>query len=392
MSRVRVAVLGAGPYGLAVAAHLRAHGTSYRIFGRAMDSWLNHMPEGMFLKSEGFASNISDPAGSFTLRRFCEARGRTYGDIAVPVSIDTFTAYGLWFQQELVPGLEAVDVTAVHRTNGGFSLELSSGETAEADRVVVASGLREFAFVPPRLDDLEPDLATHTFEHATFSAFAGKKVAVVGAGQSALESAVLLRESGARPRLLVRAASIRWNPRPAAAPSLTQRLRAPTTGIGASWKLWAYMAAVGRFRHLPETTRVRLVRETLGPSGGWWLRDRFENFVELAVGHTLVSAVRDGQGARLTVENGQGRTTVCVDHVFAGTGFRVDVDRVPFLPEDLRRQIRRVHGAPRLNAHFESSVRGLYFVGLPAAHTFGPVMRFVCGSGFAARRVAAHAH
>src|SRR5216684_8632385 len=89
-----VAIIGAGPYGLSVAAHLRGLGVPFRIFGRPMDSWLAHMPKGMMLKSDGFASNIYDPGGGFTLEKFCAQRGIEYANMGIPVRLDTFTAYG----------------------------------------------------------------------------------------------------------------------------------------------------------------------------------------------------------------------------------------------------------------------------------------------------------
>src|SRR5580700_3949129 len=100
------AIIGAGPYGLSVAAHLRRSGVPFRIFGRPMDSWLSHMPKGMMLKSDGFASNISDPGGEFTLKQFCDGRQIEYSDSDIPVRLDTFTAYGLAFRDKMVPELE----------------------------------------------------------------------------------------------------------------------------------------------------------------------------------------------------------------------------------------------------------------------------------------------
>ena len=49
--------------------------------------------------------------------------------------------------------------------------------------------------------------------------------------------------------------------------------------------------------------------------------------------------------------------------------------------------MRCVAGWPHLTSSFESSVPGLFFTSLMAAETFGPVMRFVCGAGFSARRI-----
>jgi FAD-dependent urate hydroxylase len=381
-----VAVVGAGPYGLAVAAHLRARRLSLRAFGTPMETWNRHMPDGMFLKSEGFASTIADPAGTLTLERFCRETGRSYADIGSPVSIETFRAYGAWFQQEAVPELEDVAVVRITPAGRGFGLTLGSGEELAARRVVVAIGVPQFAHVPPELRDLPPELVTHSSAHASFDGFRDREVAVVGAGQSALETAVLLREAGARPTLVVRNHELRWNPTPEPTRS---RLAPPMTGLGAGWKFSAYETFQPAYRWFPAKTRVRIARTTLGPAGAWWLRSRLTPDVRVLTGAALARASAANAGVAIGLNNAH-NSELGVEHVIAGTGYRVDLDRLTWLVPALRARLKRVYGAPRLSGQFESSVPGLYFVGLPAANTFGPAMRFVCGSGFAARRVASH--
>ena len=124
---VETAIIGAGPYGLSIAAHFRSLGIPFRIFGRLMDSWRTHMPKGMHLKSDGFASNIYDPDGEFTLSRFCAERGIEYSDSGVPVRLDTFSAYGLAFKERMVPELEDKLVTRLDRLAEGFRLGLNTG-------------------------------------------------------------------------------------------------------------------------------------------------------------------------------------------------------------------------------------------------------------------------
>ncbi len=130
----------------------------------------------------------------------------------------------------------------------------------------------------------------------------------------------------------------------------------------------------------------------LGPSGAWWLRDRVDGKVAIRTGVTVQSALAqpDGGGARLSLatRNGGG-DTLEVDHVLAATGYRVGLDALGFLSPELTTSLRTVAGSPLLNGSFESSVRGLYFSGLAAAATFGPLLRFVHGSDFAARRIGA---
>ena len=210
MTASDVVVVGAGPYGLAVAAHVRRRGVRVRTFGLPMDSWRAHMPEGMFLKSEGFASSIGDPDGLLTLRRFCSATGRPYADVGRPVPIETFVDYGSWFEQQAVPDVEPVAVERIEAVDSGFAVGLASGETVETARVVLATGLTGCAYVPPELLEVPPTVRSHTYDHSSLARFSGRSVAVVGAGQSALETAVLLREAGAAPQVVVRAPSLRF--------------------------------------------------------------------------------------------------------------------------------------------------------------------------------------
>ena len=153
-----VVVIGAGPYGLSAAAHLKARGVAVRIFGTPMSSWSGTMPRGMVLKSTPDASTISAPGQGHTLQDFCDAIGEprptTERDL---VSLDLFVRYGRWFAERLVPEVEQAQVASVDRHGGQFHLKLDSGEELAAPAVVVASGLSGFAYLPPELRILVPD-------------------------------------------------------------------------------------------------------------------------------------------------------------------------------------------------------------------------------------------
>src|ERR1700682_1683752 len=127
MSECPVVIIGAGPYGLSVAAHLKATGVGFRIFGRPMHTWRTQMPAGMQLKSEGFASSLYDPQSSFPLGEYCRERGLSYADTGSPVPLKTFISYGLEFQKRFVPELEDTLVVSVERINNGFRLVLEDG-------------------------------------------------------------------------------------------------------------------------------------------------------------------------------------------------------------------------------------------------------------------------
>jgi hypothetical protein len=386
-SSSKVAIIGAGPYGLSIAAHLRARGIDFRIFGRPMHSWRMRMPAGMLLKSEGFASNLHDPAGHFTLERFCAERGLRYAAKNVPVPLETFTEYGLAFQRQIVPNVEEKTVVRLDRSPDGFFLRLDDGETVAADRVVVAVGITYFPHVPAGLAHLPPDAFSHTSDHHDLGRFNAADVTVFGGGSSALDVAVSLHEIGAEVRLVARQSLLKFNiPRTRPWWKRWQ----PTSGLGGGWHHQFYEHGPMLFRRLPQGLRRWIVDSALGPAGGFPVKDRVER-VQLLLGHSLRYAqFRDGRvHLRLLCPDGEERT-LSTEHVIAGTGYRVDLRRLTFLSKELHCQLRTADFAPILSAEFQSSVPGLYFVGLAAANTFGPAMRFLLGARYTARRLAKH--
>ncbi len=388
-----VAVIGAGPYGLSIAAHLRQRGIGFRIFGIPMQSWRMAMPAGMFLKSQGAASSLSDPARSLTLAQYCATQGLPYDDPAMPIPLDTFVHYGLAFQQRLVPEVEENSVVRLARKAGSFELQLDTGERITASRVVVAVGTSAyFKYVPEEFARLPVELVSHSCDHADFTKFAGREVIVIGGGQSALETAALLAEQGAGVRVLVRGPQVAWNPDPhsAAFQNAVYRLTHPPSPLGAGWKAWLYSNGPGVFRYLPPKFRSTVVERALGPAGAWWLRDRVEGRVPVLCGRVTRKACPKGNQVGLLVDCLNGESCeMFADHVIAATGYRVDVRALPFLDTHLLQRLRSYDAAPVLSSGFESSVPGLHFAGVAAAKQFGPTMRFVAGVEYAARKITA---
>ncbi len=382
------AIVGAGPYGLSIAAHLRQSGIPFRIFGRPMDSWLRHMPRGMMLKSDGFASDIYDPEQAFTLRQFCAEQGIKYADAGVPVQLETFGAYGLAFRDRMVPELEDKLVAKVDRVPGGFALQLEDGETFQARRVVLAVGITHFEYVPESLAQLPAELLTHSARHREVEPFRGRSVVVIGGGASALDLAGLLHEAGANVELVSRRSELKFHSQPTGKPrSWWQQMRHPQSGLGPGMRSRFFADAPGIFYYLPESLRLEIVRRTLGPSGGWFIRDKVVGKVPLHLGCTPLGAdVRDGK-VHLSVQAADGKREIVTEHIIAATGYKVDLERLKFLNPEIRSKIKAIQGAPVLSSTFESSMPGLYFAGVAAANSFGPVMRFAFGAGFAARTV-----
>lgn len=387
---IEVVVIGAGPYGLSIAAHLAANRIPYRIFGKPMSAWSTQMPKGMHLKSEGFASSLSHPSGSFTLKEYCAQRSLPYQETGLPVKLETFVDYGLAFQQKFVPNLEEKLVKSVLAARVGFEVELEDGEKLYARNVVVASGIGHFAHVPQVLQSLGPERISHSSQHSGLEAFRGRDVAVVGSGASALDLLTLLHEAGARVQLISRSEKIHFHDPPGPR-SLKTRITQPRTGLGSGLELVFCVRAPRMFRRLPERVRLDRVKKVLGPAPGWFIRDRIVGKVPFNTACEIEGASsRDGK-AILEISGKDGkRQTIAVDHVIAATGYQVDLERLQFLTPGLRGKIRLTGKAPLLSSQFESSVPGLYFVGITAANSFGPLMRFAYGSAFTAASLASH--
>jgi thioredoxin reductase len=356
-----------------------------------MDSWLRHMPKGMWVKSCGFASTVSDPDESFTLKQFCAERGIEYADLGTPVRLETFTEFGLAFRDRIVPELEDKLVTGLERSANGFLLRLDNGEAVAARRVVLAVGITHFEYTPPNLKKLPTEFASHSFSHRDLERFRGRSVVVVGAGSSAIDLAGLLHDCGADVQLVARATELKFRERqqPDKPRTLWERIRYPQSGIGPGLKSRLFANSPMAFHYLPESMRLKLVKTHLGPAGGWFAKEKIAGRVPLVLGYSVEDAeIADGKALlHLRRVDGSSRD-VRADHVIAATGYKVDLQRLRFLDDELCAKIKAVDGAPVLSSNFQSSVPGLYFVGVAAANSFGPVMRFAYGATFAARRLA----
>jgi L-lysine 6-monooxygenase (NADPH-requiring) len=386
-----VVVIGAGPYGLSIAAHLASRNIPHRIFGKAMETWATQMPRGMLLKSEGSATGLYDPARSFTFARYCRERNLPYADLGIPPRLEDFVNYGREFQRVLVPHLEEVIVESLEYDGSRYHLRLETGAHCLARAVVVAAGISHFAGLPKAVSDLPQGLVTHTSQHHDLGMFKGRKVAVIGAGASAADVAGLLHEAGAEAHLIARGSVIPFHTKMPLPRSLYDQLRRPSSKIGPGWRSVFFTKLPHLFRRLPEATRLRVARTYLGPAPGYFMRDRVIGRLPVHCGLQVVQAKPNVGGVLLTLvsESGEKREFQA-DHVICGTGYRSELARLPFLNDPLLSRINAVQDTPILSANFESSMPGLYFVGAIAANTFGPVLRFACGAEFAAPRVARH--
>ncbi len=383
-SHCEVAVLGAGPYGQAVAAHLRRAGVETRVFGDPMSFWRKRMPRGMYLRSPLTASDIADPEDALTLDAYARKRGLTF---TYPLPLDEFLRYAQWRLAETGVEVEAREVRAIEKKGRNFRLSFVDGAPVSAYRVVIATGLANQEHRPASFLGLPGDLVSHSCEHEDFAPFAGKRIAVVGAGQSGCELAALLSEIGADVDLFSRE-PIRWigaegSGEKGAAPvkDLLRRLTRTKNGVG-PFPLNHLADHPDLVRLLPDGLRGDFTERCLRPAVAGWVKPRLRDVTCHVVESDLEPEVSQS-AIRLRFEN-EAKT---FDHVLLSTGYRIDIARLGFIAPELLRRIRCADGSPVLATGFESTVRGLHFVGSNAVHSFGPLMRFVAGTRYAARHL-----
>ncbi len=372
-----VAIIGTGPYGLSAAAHLRmVKGLEVRLFGEPMEFWANRMPAGMLLRSPRVASTISDPRSEFTLDAYEALCGI---EPATRVSLETFVGYGKWFQGQLGSALDGRKVSEVRREHSMFRIILADGTTLTSRRVVVAAGIGPFKKIPKPLSDMPNSHASHCYDGRKLTEFSGRRVAVIGAGQSALESAALLHEAGAHVEVIARIPTLRWigmhkwlhqmGP-------ISQLLysKHDVGPVGVS-RLVAHPKLMF---HIPLRLKDRIRTRAVRPAGAPWLSPRLPE-VKITTGRIISSAKVTGEEVQLTLDDGSERR---VDHVLVGTGYSVDISRYEFLSPSLVGDIHLLEGYPDVAAGFSTSIPGLHFIGATAARNFGPLLYFVAGTEF----------
>lgn len=376
-SDCNVTVVGAGPYGLSSAAYLRAAGLETRVFGEPMAFWENQMPAGMCLRSNWGASHIADPKQALTLDEYVRQKGN---HISKPIPLNRFIDYGRWFQSHAVPDLEKRQVRSIATDAHGFKVAMADGEEFTSQRVVVAGGISSFTSKPAEFAGIPSALASHTSEHKDLGKFKGQRVVVIGAGQSALESAALFKESDIPVEVIARTNHLNWVGLHARLHhlGLISKMMYSNRDVGPAG-ISRLVAAPHLFRRFPRLFQDRTAYRAIRPAGAGWLQPRITD-IPITLGRKVVSATVVGSQLRLKLDDGSERL---VDHALLATGFRVDVSRYPFLSESLSKQLKTVNGYPVLKRGLESSVPGLHFVGKPAAWSFGPLLGFVSGAEFA---------
>ncbi len=242
-------------------------------------------------------------------------------------------------------------------------------------------GIGYSATLPEGLAELPKELVSHSGDHKDLKPFQAKDVVVVGAGQSGLETAALLHEQGTRVRILARKDHIKWNPENKGARSLYQKIRYPDSGLGFGWRYAAISELPQTFFALPKV--VAALGRGEKPRPIWRLVAQGESIRKNTPPHVAWRSCMPPSSAAnygLSIQAGTKIIEITADHLVARDRFQTGSGAHRLLDPRLASNIRALGGVPFLNREFESSVPGLFFVGLISAPTFGPVMRFMFGA------------
>jgi cation diffusion facilitator CzcD-associated flavoprotein CzcO len=371
-------IIGAGPFGLALAAYAHDHQRDYRIVGRPMEFWRANMPNGMLLRSA--CDWHLDPAEVHTLKRYVESLGLT-PEAVEPLPLNFYLDYVRWFQEQkqIEPDPAFVQRLTHKVETGSFEAALNDGRSLEAKNVVVAIGFRPFKHVPEELAALIPETHRgHTCDVVDLARLAGKRCAIIGGRQSAFEWAALLHEHGA---VAVHVVHRHDTPR-----------FEPSDWSWVGTLVDAIADDPGWFRNLSAQEKEELGRRfwaegrlKLEP----WLEPRIrKDGVRLWPNANVVACERLADNAlKLTLDSGG---AIVVDQVILATGYKVDVGRIPFLAgtEILTRLAVR-DGCPALDERFQSNIPGLFFTSMCATQDFGAFFAFTVSVRASARVIGA---
>jgi thioredoxin reductase len=381
--RLDVAVIGAGPFGLSVAAHLNDR--RVRVFGAPMQTWRTCMPADMRLRSDWEETSLSAPGDRGSIDVWSRAQDEPREE---PIPLARFLRYAEWFRGTFVPENDPSDVAQLERAAGVFRVTTADGVEADARLVVIAVGVTPFPHAPPPFDAAMGDGIGFAIERQDYEAYRGGRIVVVGGGQGGLEAAALARRAGAEVELVIRS-QLRWftdrEPYRPRGPLQQRiyRLAYPVVGYGPP-PLNRLALNPDAFALLPPAARRSVARRILRAGGSPWVRDQIEGKVRVTEGVAVERVERHGGRIQLALSDGSAREA---DAVVVSAGFRFGLDRLGFLSPTVKAAVGVRDGWPILDRYFRSTDPDLRFVGFAAERRFGPIARFVSGSRFTAFRV-----
>ena len=386
MDRIDTAVVGAGPFGLSVAAHASLHGPT-RTFGEPMRTWRRLMPPDMLLRSDWEHTNLSAPGRAGTLEAWVQSGD---GERIEPLPLRHFLTYADWFRRTFVHESDPGDVSRIELADGGVRLTTAAGDEVQARAAVLALGVTPFPRVPAALAASGDPRIRIVLERSGYDDLAGKRVVVIGAGNNGVESALLAhRAATGSVELLVRS-RVRWfTEREPHAPRGPVRQRLydlayPVVGFGPP-PINRFAIHPDAFARLPHAARMRINARLLRPGAAPWLREQVEGVIPISEGVEVVRVESRPDDLVLSLSDGTSRP---VDACIVACGFAFDRDGLTVLAPELRSRVAVQDGWPVLDRSFRSSVPQISLVGFPAEGRFGPLSRFVEGADFAALRVA----
>ena len=359
-------IIGAGPFGLSLAAYCAQHGIDYTLVGKPMEFWRSHMPRGMYLRSA--CDWHLDPANVATIERFLALQGRTPADVE-PLSLQFYLGYAQWFQAQQQIAALPVYVERLDHIDGEpyrYRATLEDGRVLRAHYVALAVGFKYFKNVPADLVEMLPEgRFSHTCDLVAFDALAGKRCLIVGGRQSAFEWAALLHEAGAA--------------------ELHLSYRHPSPAFAAAD--WSWVAPIvdaiahdpGWFRRLPEHEQAAVVQR-LWAEGRLkiepWLAARVQQPGISLWPCTRLVACDVTPGGALAVQLDSGERLV-IDHVILATGYKVNIGQIPFLAKgNIAAMLTTRNGFPVLDTQFETNLPGLFVTSMAANQDFGPFFAF----------------
>jgi len=367
-------VIGAGPFGLALAAHLKNQGIEHLVIGKPMEFWEKHMPEGMYLRS-GCDWHL-DVNNTNTIDAFAKTQQHTIKEVE-PISLNFYLKYAHWFIGQTRLNIKRAYVTTLKQAKNGFTATSDDGDSIEAKHVVVATGFKYFTCTPPELAAVLPQgRYSHTCNTNELSQFSSKRVLIIGGRQSAFEWTALLREKHA------------------AEVHVSYRHDTPDF-VASDWN-WV-MDVVNNialhpswFRELDQESKEQY-RYKLWAEGRLkvepWLKERVQHDNITLHPHTQVerTTITNDNAIKIYLNNG---ASFEVDHIITATGYKVETKQLPFLHADLLASLECSNGFPQLDTHFQSNVPGLFFTSFMAGQDFGPFFGFTIGVRAAAQLVA----
>lgn len=361
-------IIGAGPYGLALAAYAKQKNIEYKVLGKMMDFWKSNMPNGMLLRSA--CDWHYDPCDQDTFERYLETKNLKPVDVE-PIALDVYLGYVEWFvkqkELEILPTW-VEQLNYVPGTSPFFEAVLQDGRTLTTKNVVLALGFRYFKNVPEPYSALfPPGRFAHTCDLVDLAPLKGKRLLIIGGRQSAFEWAALLNEAGAETVNL----SYR-HPTPAFQPSDWSWVNPIVEAIvdNPSW-----------FRRLTEEEKAQ-VNQRLWAEGRLklepWLGARIAKAEIKIFPESHITGCRELSNYELEVSlNG---TTVVVDQIILATGYKVNIEKVPLLTRgNILARLETRNGFPALDEHFQSNLPGLFFTSMCATQDFGPFFAFTAG-------------